>query len=80
MVREAVQGVACLSVDARELERDKPSYTIDTLESIRAELAGHDQLFLVLGWDAFCGLPGWHRWKNCCNTVTSWCCNARMPT
>ena len=63
MVREAVQGVACLSVDARELERDKPSYTIDTLESVRAELAGSDQLFLVLGWDAFCGLPNWHRWE-----------------
>ena len=63
MVREAVQGVACLSVDARELERDKPSYTIDTLESIRAELSGDDQLFLVLGWDAFCGLPAWHRWE-----------------
>lgn len=62
MVREAVQGVACLSVDARELARDKPSYTIDTLESIRAELADNDQLFLVLGWDAFCGLPTWHRW------------------
>ncbi|HHJ4328273.1 TPA: nicotinate-nicotinamide nucleotide adenylyltransferase, partial [Klebsiella pneumoniae] len=20
-------------------------------------------LFLLLGWDAFCGLPGWHRWQ-----------------
>ncbi|MHC6223820.1 nicotinate-nucleotide adenylyltransferase [Pseudomonas sp. X10] len=63
MVRSAVEGVARLSVDARELARDKPSYTIDTLESIRAELADEDQLFLVLGWDAFCGLPGWHRWE-----------------
>src|SRR5690606_16731153 len=63
MVQSAVQGVPCLSVDARELARDKPSYTIDTLESIRAELALNDQLFLVVGWDAFCGLPGWHRWE-----------------
>ncbi|MGC3893539.1 nicotinate-nucleotide adenylyltransferase [Pseudomonas urmiensis] len=63
MVQSAVSGVECLSVDARELARDKPSYTIDTLESIRAELADDDQLFLVLGWDAFCGLPGWHRWE-----------------
>ena len=30
---------------------------------IRAELGTNDQLFLVLGWDAFCGLPGWHRWE-----------------
>ncbi len=63
MVRGAVQGVERLSVDARELARDKPSYTIDTLESIRGELNAHDQLFLVLGWDAFCGLPSWHRWE-----------------
>ncbi|MGE8406224.1 MAG: nicotinate-nucleotide adenylyltransferase [Pseudomonas sp.] len=63
MVRCAVEGVGRMSVDARELARDKPSYTIDTLESMRAELGAEDQLFLVLGWDAFCGLPGWHRWE-----------------
>ncbi|WP_312932786.1 nicotinate-nucleotide adenylyltransferase [Pseudomonas sp.] len=63
MVRSAVVNAPQLSVDARELTRDKPSYTIDTLESLRAELAPEDQLFLVLGWDAFCGLPGWHRWE-----------------
>jgi len=63
MVRQAVEGAERLSVDARELSRDKPSYTIDTLESIRAELAPDDALFLLLGWDAFCGLPSWHRWE-----------------
>lgn len=63
MVRLAVQDVPPLVVDARELARDKPSYTIDTLESLRAELTPDDQLFLVVGWDAFCGLPGWHRWQ-----------------
>lgn len=63
MVSCAVEGVERLGVDARELARDKPSYTIDTLESMRAELGARDQLFLILGWDAFCGLPGWHRWE-----------------
>jgi nicotinate-nucleotide adenylyltransferase len=63
MVRCAVAGVPPLTVDDRELLRDKPSYTIDTLESLRAELAADDQLFLLLGWDAFCGLPSWHRWE-----------------
>ena len=32
-------------------------------ELMRAELAADDQLFLLLGWDAFCGLPSWHRWE-----------------
>ena len=63
MVRVAVEGIAPLVVDDRELKRDKPSYTIDTLEQLRAELAADDQLFLLLGWDAFCGLPTWHRWE-----------------
>ena len=63
MVQCAVAGVPPLTVDDRELLRDKPSYTIDTLESMRGELAADDQLFLLLGWDAFCGLPSWHRWE-----------------
>jgi len=63
MVRLAVQDLPPLTVDARELLRDKPSYTIDTLESLQGELAPDDQLFLIIGWDAFCGLPTWHRWE-----------------
>lgn len=63
MVELAVVGEPRLKVDDRELKRDKPSYTLDTLESLRGELAAHDQLFLLLGWDAFCGLPSWHRWQ-----------------
>ncbi|MEK1940710.1 MAG: nicotinate-nucleotide adenylyltransferase [Pseudomonas sp.] len=63
MVQQAVAGVPLLTVDDRELKRDRPSYSIDTLESLRAELAVEDQLFLLLGWDAFCGLPTWHRWE-----------------
>jgi nicotinate-nucleotide adenylyltransferase len=63
MVRLAVQDLPPLSVDARELERDRPSYTLDTLVSLREQLAAEDQLFLLMGWDAFCGLPGWHRWE-----------------
>ncbi|MGE1176286.1 MULTISPECIES: nicotinate-nucleotide adenylyltransferase [Pseudomonas] len=63
MVECAVAGVPPLVVDARELQRDKPSWTIDTLESLRAEMAAGTQVFLLLGWDAFCGLPTWHRWE-----------------
>ncbi len=62
MVELAIANEPLLTVDARELKRDKPSWTIDTLISVRQELAPHDQLFFVLGWDAFCGLSSWHRW------------------
>ncbi|WP_342247051.1 nicotinate-nucleotide adenylyltransferase [Pseudomonas sp. OTU5201] len=62
MVQLAVAGVVPLAVDDRELKRERPSWTIETLESLRAELDAEDQLFLLVGWDAFCGLPSWHRW------------------
>ena len=63
MVRLAVEGVPLLQVDDRELRRPRPSYSIETLESLRAELGPEARLFLLLGWDAYCGLPTWHRWR-----------------
>ncbi|WP_165680588.1 nicotinate-nucleotide adenylyltransferase [Metapseudomonas otitidis] len=67
MVELAVADLPPLRVDDRELRRERPSWTIDTLESLRAEVGESDQLFLMLGWDAFCGLPGWHRWDELLN-------------
>ncbi len=63
MARLAVEGVAPLTVDDRELRRERPSWTIETLESLRLELGPEVQLYLLLGWDAFCGLPTWCRWQ-----------------
>lgn len=48
-------------LDTRELEREGPSYMVDTLESLRAER--DETLCLVLGVDAFLGLPTWHAWR-----------------
>lgn len=53
-----------LLVDDCELRRERPSYTVETLEALRAELGAEATLFLIVGWDAFCGLPGWHRWES----------------
>lgn len=62
MLRAALAGQSRLALDARELEREGPSYTIDTLRELRAEQGGRP-LVLLLGADAFAGLPGWHRWR-----------------
>jgi nicotinate-nucleotide adenylyltransferase len=61
MVRAAVRDEPGFVADARELERDGPSYTIDTLASFREEFLDRS-LCLLLGMDAFLGLPQWHRW------------------
>ncbi len=62
LVQLAAANLPPLLVDDRELRRDSPSWTIDTLQSLREELGAQAQLFLLLGWDAFCGLPSWQRW------------------
>ena len=49
-------------VDDREIRRGGKSYTVLTLESIRKEI-GTAPLCLLVGSDAFSGLPTWHRWE-----------------
>ncbi|MGH8477878.1 MAG: nicotinate-nucleotide adenylyltransferase [Methylococcales bacterium] len=61
MLRCAIRSQAGLLVDTREIERHGPSYTYDTLYSMREERP-HENLGLILGTDAFCGLRGWYRW------------------
>jgi nicotinate-nucleotide adenylyltransferase len=62
MVRVAVQGQPGFSVDDCELRRDGPSYTIDTLSTIREERPDV-AVGLIVGMDAFLGLTSWHRWS-----------------
>jgi nicotinate-nucleotide adenylyltransferase len=49
-------------LDTRELDRPGPSYMVDTLASLRREI-GSRPLCLIVGLDAFHGLPSWHRWR-----------------
>ena len=62
MLKAALQKQSRLTLDTRELERSGPSYTIDTLAELRKE-EGDRPLVLLLGADAFAGLPSWHRWR-----------------
>lgn len=62
LLEAALAGVAGFRVDDRELGRSGPSYMVDTLISLRTEL-GTRPLCLILGFDAFMGLPTWHRWQ-----------------
>lgn len=62
MLQAAVAGDSRFAVDERELRRLGPSYTVDTLLSLRAEL-GAVSLCLIVGADAFLTLPSWHRWR-----------------
>ena len=50
-------------MDRRELQREGPSYTVDTLAAIRRELGPRTPVAWVLGMDALAGLASWHDWK-----------------
>jgi nicotinate-nucleotide adenylyltransferase len=63
MTKLAISGDARLSVDSREIEREGPSYSIDTLRDIRAEIGPDESLIMVLGMDSFLSLPTWHDWQ-----------------
>jgi nicotinate-nucleotide adenylyltransferase len=62
MAELAVAEFPGLSVDDREIRRPGVSYTVLTLESVRAEI-GARSLCLVVGTDAFVNLSTWHRWE-----------------
>lgn len=62
MVQAAIAAPA-LVIDTRELDRSGVSYTVETLESMRAEF-GPRPLCFILGQDAFNALPRWQRWQD----------------
>ena len=63
IIRVALAGQQRLVLDTRELDRDTPSWSVDTLAELRRELGDTVPLVLLVGADAFSGLPGWHRWQ-----------------
>ncbi len=62
MLRLAVAEFPGLVADDRELRRAGKSYTVATLTQLRHEFP-KNPLLLLLGADAFRGLPSWHRWR-----------------
>jgi nicotinate-nucleotide adenylyltransferase len=58
MACAAVRNVARLEVSRVELDRDGPSYTVDTLREIHRD---HPEasLFLIIGYDSLLDLPKW---------------------
>ena len=62
MVEIAIRDHDKFIADDREVIREGASYTVDTLESLRSEYP-NAALCLILGMDAFLGLPNWYQWK-----------------
>ena len=52
-----------LRVDRRELQREGPSFTIDTLAEVRAEIGGSEPLVWIMGLDSLRQLDEWRDWR-----------------
>jgi nicotinate-nucleotide adenylyltransferase len=63
MLALAVDGEPGLRIDRRELERDGPSYTVDTLRLVRAEEGPYRPIAWVVGGDSLLQLDTWHHWR-----------------
>lgn len=63
MVKLAIAGEPRFVIDAEDVASGVPSYTVPTLERLRRRYGEDQSLVLLVGADAFLGLPSWHRWQ-----------------
>ena len=50
-------------------ENTSPSYSIDTIEKVRATISPADELFFIIGADAFAEIGTWRRWRDVAGLV-----------
>ncbi|MEH7093795.1 nicotinate-nucleotide adenylyltransferase [Neobacillus vireti] len=59
MLEVAIAGNSAFSIQPIELDRNGPSYTVDTMKLLNAEYPDH-QFFFIIGADMIEYLPKWH--------------------
>ncbi len=69
MVRLAIAGEPRFTLSRCELERDGPSFTLDTVRLLQAARPGV-RWVLVIGQDQYAGLHTWHGWQDLLALVT----------
>ena len=71
--RVAMAELACEDVAGCEVSRLEEgtvrSYSIDTIEKVRRTLAPPDELFFIIGADAFAEIHTWRRWEDVTRAV-----------
>lgn len=76
MVRVAIADNDGFELSLLEVEREGPSYTVDTLEALRARHQG-SELFFLMGLDALADLPNWRDPQGI--IARAWLAVARRP-
>jgi len=63
MLKLAIADNPLFDIDLREMQRDTPSYTFDTLAALRTERGVKQPLAFIIGQDSLLTLSTWHRWR-----------------
>lgn len=63
MLRLMLQDYPQFSISPLEIDRDTPSYMVDTLKSIRNKTKEITSITLLVGIDALRNLPQWHQFQ-----------------
>ena len=69
MVDLAIAGVPGFRSWAVELERSGPSYSVDTLRALRAEVGPARRIVFAVGFDAFVEFATWREYQAICGLV-----------
>ena len=83
MLGMAIADRPQLAIERREVEQSEPSFSIDSLRRIRAEIGPEHTLFMCLGMDALEQLQHWHQWRQLldyCHIVAVARPGAQRPT
>jgi nicotinate-nucleotide adenylyltransferase len=68
MVQLACEGEPRFEASRLE-EGTARSYSIDTIEKVRLQVEHGDELFFIIGADAFAEIRTWHRWEDVASAV-----------
>ena len=60
MLDLAISGEPVYSISKLEIERQGPSYAVDSVSRMKEDLAADDELFFIMGWDSLMSLPLWY--------------------
>jgi nicotinate-nucleotide adenylyltransferase len=60
MLKLAIAGQPNYQISLIEIEREGPSYAVDSMARIKAGLNFEDELYFIMGWDSLLSLPQWY--------------------
>lgn len=69
MTRSAVESDPFFRVSTCDIDREGPTYAVDTVADVRAEYDEDVELYFIIGADSLANLHTWHRVEELCKAV-----------